>query len=263
LGRSPSTVGTRVSPGPPYRSGRAGLPHPAPASGDDVEALQRKGAPPVSGPGRLTCAGSDSVFGACLPCPDFPWPAPFPPSPPPREPQLPICSRTSQVLWSGLTSHGRSSWAYVLRLPQAPHRDFQWGVVRSPRFRCDASVHARGLRPRGVHEHLAIAVSVVWPSATATASAPQKKRFRGSMAGLHVPLSTLGVHPHERTPMTQGRDGSLLLSRTALSSATSHQLRWRISSPLKNPSVAMHGPSTRSLRCENLLYVKYSGVSAP
>jgi hypothetical protein len=38
LGRGTSTVGARVAPGPPYRSGRAELPHPAPALGSGAEA---------------------------------------------------------------------------------------------------------------------------------------------------------------------------------------------------------------------------------
>jgi hypothetical protein len=40
------------------------------------------------------------------------------------------------------------------------------------------------------------------------------------MAGLRFPLSTLHVQPRDCTRMTRGRDGSLRLSRRALSSPT-------------------------------------------
>jgi len=55
------------------------------------------------------------------------------------------------------------------------------------------------------------------------------------MAGLHVPLSTLGTGPRGQAPMTRGRDGSLLLPRTALSSATSHQLLLAHQQPVEEP----------------------------
>src|SRR5580704_18197911 len=42
---------------------------------------------------------------------------------------------------------------------------------------------------------------------------------RGSMAGLHTPLSTLHVRPHGRPRMTRGRCGSLLLHRNGLTSS--------------------------------------------
>ena len=45
-------------------------------------------------------------------------------------------------------------------------------------------------------------------------------QFRGSMAGLYVPLSTLHLHPYERRCMTRGRCGSLLLHRMKLSFTT-------------------------------------------
>ena len=59
-----------------------------------------------------------------------------------------------------------------------------------------------------------------------TASAPWKGTdFRGSMAGLHVPLSTLHLCPHGQRRMTRGRRGSLLLHRVALSSTTPCRFR--------------------------------------
>src|SRR5690606_17246904 len=49
---------------------------------------------------------------------------------------------------------------------------------------------------------------------------PECPRFRGSMAGLHAPLSTLHVQPHDCPRMTRGRCGSLLLHRNGLSPST-------------------------------------------
>jgi len=93
-----------IAHGPLSESGRAALPHPAPALGKDAEARY---------------AGARS-----------PWPVPFPPPPqrgflrlPPHEqgsvrgPRL--CPATSQVLWNCPPSHVRSSSAYVLRFPDA------------------------------------------------------------------------------------------------------------------------------------------------
>jgi len=58
------------------------------------------------------------------------------------------------------------------------------------------------------------------PSALCTASAPRIGLFRGSMAGLCVPLSTLRRSPHEQLRMTRGRCGSLLLHRKGLAPST-------------------------------------------
>jgi len=53
-----------------------------------------------------------------------------------------------------------------------------------------------------------------------TVSAPWSKVFRGSMAGLYMPLSTLQGWPHGQPHMTQGRYGSLNLYRMSLSFTT-------------------------------------------
>ena len=47
-----------------------------------------------------------------------------------------------------------------------------------------------------------------------------KNHFRGSMAGLCVPLSTLCCRPHGQLRMTRGRCGSLLLERRGLTPPT-------------------------------------------
>jgi hypothetical protein len=52
----------------------------------------------------------------------------------------------------------------------------------------------------------------VLPSANRTASAPSTMTFRGSMAGLHVPLPTLRLHPRGCRRTARGRCGSLFLT---------------------------------------------------
>src|SRR5271166_2996191 len=49
---------------------------------------------------------------------------------------------------------------------------------------------------------------------------PEAQRFRGSMAGLHVPLPTLRRRPRRRLRTAQGRCGSLPLHRGGLSPPT-------------------------------------------
>src|ERR1700716_209652 len=60
----------------------------------------------------------------------------------------------------------------------------------------------------------------VLPSAICTASAPRIGIFRGSMAGLCDPLSTLRRCPRGQLRMTRGRCGSLLLHRDGLAPST-------------------------------------------
>src|SRR5215813_7284314 len=60
----------------------------------------------------------------------------------------------------------------------------------------------------------------VLPSAICTAPAPRIGLFRGSMAGLCAPLSTLRRSPRGQLRMTRGRCGSLLLHRERLALST-------------------------------------------
>ena len=91
---------------------------------------------------------------------------------------------------------------------------------RSPGSRA-RSVHAcQGLRPRRVAWALAIARPCVLPSVNRTTSAPGSNFFRGSMAGLHVPLSTLHVAPRGTPRMTRGQCGSLCLHCKGLAPST-------------------------------------------
>src|SRR5437870_13741030 len=89
-------------------------------------------------------AGSGSRV--CRAWTSFPWPDPFPPPPPPRG--CPLCSAASPVLWIGPTSHGRSSSACVLRLPDtACFRRQPWDLPVPVQ---NVSERARGLRLRAV-----------------------------------------------------------------------------------------------------------------
>ena len=67
---------------------------------------------------------------------------------------------------------------------------------------------------------LAMTRSDVLPSTICTVSAPRIRLFRGSMAGLCAPLSTLRQYPHGYLRMTRGRCGSLLLHRDGLAPST-------------------------------------------
>src|SRR5215469_15249829 len=68
----------------------------------------------------------------------------------------------------------------------------------------------------------------VLPSAICTASAPRIGLFRGSMAGLCAPLSTLRRDPHGQLRMTRGRCGSLIL----------HRKRLALSTPCRSPGAS-------------------------
>src|SRR5215831_6516440 len=68
----------------------------------------------------------------------------------------------------------------------------------------------------------------VLPSAICTASAPRIGLFRGSMAGLCAPLSTLRRDPRGQLRMTRGRCGSLIL----------HRKRLALSTPCRSPGAS-------------------------
>jgi hypothetical protein len=66
-------------------------------------------------------------------------------------------------------------------------------------------------------------------------------QFRGSMAGLCAPLSTLRQYPHGHLRMTRGRCGSLLLHRDGLAPST----------PCRSPGALRH-PMNGHLRVRTL-----------
>jgi hypothetical protein len=72
------------------------------------------------------------------------------------------------------------------------------------------SAHARGLRPRQVRLRLAVTASTMSPAACAErVGTREKRRFRGSILCLHLPLSTLRRRRYRRLRMTRGQCGWL------------------------------------------------------
>ena len=123
---------------------------------------------------------------------------------------------------------------------------------RSPGSRTRSVRACQGLRPRRVARALAMARPCVLPSADRTASAPGSNFLRGSMAGLHVPLSTLRVAPRDATRMTRGQHGSLHLCCEGLAplapcrspgAPDSNLSRLSFRSGANNRLVAAHGLS--------------------
>src|ERR1700736_3894619 len=91
-----------------------------------------------------------------------------------------------------------------------------WSATRPPGSRTKSVCTCQGLRPRRVVGELAIARPFVWPSAYRTASAPGISTFSWINGWPARSLSTLHVRPRDRTRMTRGRCGSLLLHRNGL-----------------------------------------------
>jgi hypothetical protein len=153
---------------PPHRSGRAELPHPAPAlgmtssrrlrmkMGSSSSTLRMHSAPvEVPSPGSVS-----SGTGALA---HFPWLAAFPPSPPP----LVGCSGTSLVLCRHPTARHRSSAVCVLGLSaaaQAPPSLSAWAAAGSPDSRSECFRACLGSQtPQSLLRARTNALAV-WPS---------------------------------------------------------------------------------------------------
>ncbi len=198
-----------VTHGPLHRSGRAALPHPAPALGHGAQALL----PDAPAPARWT-RPPGSASGAYCTRASSPWPAPFPP-PPPR-PAARLCSAASQV-----SAGPPGSRAECFR----PCVGSQ--AARGPVASCDGDATDVAFRFQSERRHL-----------------DPSHQFRGSMASRGLPLSTLHRRPYGRQRMTRGRSGSLLLLRMALASTTSRcGSRARSESPLRSVTTASPIPA--------------------
>jgi hypothetical protein len=194
----------------------------------DVEMVEKRGEPLLSSCAlQLAVRGSapgsrasGSGSGACFAGPRFPWPLPL--APPPPQPAARLCSAASQLLWQSLTSPNRASVTTAPRLPTAdrqPSRAFgRSGDLPVPVQ--GACVHAR------FSDHAGLAKCSRWRSWTCRLPLhrqcrhPESVFYRGSMAGLHVPLPTLRRHPHECLRTAWGRCGPLLLHRSGLAPPT-------------------------------------------
>ena len=149
--------------------------------------------------------------------PRSPQPGPFPP-PPPRP----------WFLFGGFAgTTGLSDFPYpsISGVPpqrslNGPPGDHPGGRARNlPVLAHGDSAHARGLRPRGVRQQLAITLQAMLPSASVNSvGTPVKGISRLNNPACTYPLSTLRRRPHERRRMTRGHRGSLLLRRRALPS---------------------------------------------
>ena len=118
-----------------------------------------------------------------------------------------ICSPTSPLLRKGLTSPVRASLATAPRLPNADHMPKRsWAKLEISRFPNEMCINMPG--------------SLTTPSRGSTRyNALQRVAFRririrrhsglgffrGSMAGLSTPLSTLHDTPHDAARMTRGQ----------------------------------------------------------
>jgi len=147
--------------------------------------------------------------------PPSPWPVPFPPRPPLCASVLDTSrgSVVALVLWSGPTPCTRASRSCSCGgSPCGPGGDGPGRMQGLPGPVHNVSVHARGLRPRQVGPSLAITGWSVLPSACSERVGPrQKRRFRGSIPCLHIPLSTLHWHRYRCQRMTRGQRGWLTL----------------------------------------------------
>ena len=210
-----------VTHDPLHGSGRAALPHPALASGDDAKSPQGMSCllPHVLAPAHCArLAGSES--GARFAGAGSPWPVPFPPSASAAGcPALfgDFIGTTGLSDFLGSFIVGVRPWT-SRRVPPFHPRRANPGPPgsRAKCFRtCTGSATARD------------------PCASRDIDAPggafrlslQRRRpgpsfFRGSIPGPHVPLSTLRPSPYGNRRMTRGRCGSLALQRMTLSFTT-------------------------------------------
>jgi hypothetical protein len=106
------------------------------------------------------------------------------------------------------------------RLPDADRRRLPTVDREISRFPRKERLHMPGSLTTPGRPALAMTRSDVLPSTICTVSAPKIGLFRGSMAGLCAPLSTLRRDPRGPLRMTWGRCGSLLLHRKGLSPST-------------------------------------------
>ena len=179
-------VGAVVTHGPLHRSGREALSHPAPALGDDGEARE--------GAWMTDACGWQPLIHVLLHA-------------------LPRQTVSLAAAWTSRCGL-RLAW---------PQTNAGSPGSRAKRFRtCSGSLTARGPVASRAHD----------ASGVAFRSVPQRRHpgiavalatvrcFRGSIPGLHIPLSTLRPRPRGRRRMTRGRCGSLALHRMTLSFTT-------------------------------------------
>jgi hypothetical protein len=102
--------------------------------------------------------------------------------------------------------------------PAVPSTTDTCGISRFPRKEFPRMLRVSDCA--GSSGGLPIAPPSVWPSASHNSVGTPEGRFRSSMAGLRVPLSTLRLRPRGRRRMTRGQDDWLGLSCATLAFAT-------------------------------------------
>src|SRR5262245_26321394 len=162
-------------------------------------------------PSTPSAGGRSSPLGSL----GFTWLSPaFPPSCPFRSAMVPVsvspvfCSEASSVLRSSQTPCSVHRWLQSLDFPSRPSAPSASGGTQGlPVLAHDASTHARGLlvdRARSDRTS-PILVQPVLPSAPDTDTAPGSKTlFRGSIAGLRVPLSNASGTTSRSSPHDSG-----------------------------------------------------------
>ena len=192
-------VRSHVTPSTPGAA--FGLQRPnAARSRSTVDVVQERGEPrflvPVVLPGARGPAHWARSVRLCVRgafCwPRSPWPGPFPP-PPPHAASHGLVRRLRR--YYGPVRLPRPSIAGLRpwpsrRGPPATHAGGRHGISRFSRM--ESSVHAWGLRPRRVHQRLALSPPAVLPSASITQRRhPELRLISRLNTRLHVPLSTL------------------------------------------------------------------------
>ena len=159
--------------------------------------------------------GSESV--ACVTIPCSPWSRPLAPPTPPLLSQQQFCSQASQLLWPSLTSRVRASSATAPRLPDAG-QPITTGQTRDlPVPVQGACAHARFCDHAGSGGCSRLRARQYCLPQSGQCRHPVRKSYRGSMAGLCVPLSTLRHVPRDTPRMTRGQHDSLHLCCLGLS----------------------------------------------
>jgi len=233
LNVEPVAVGTALAGGPPHGSGRAELPHPALALGNNAKAHQRMR---MITPLTLSPAGcltyplrrAGHVFPAL--CPGHVTLKRLPLG---QSPFLHcLRSRTGgfvrqlrkyyeTVRLPVPVHHRRASLDFPMRPPSGGSHGISRFPLKVLTYMLRVSDRA-GSKSVSRYRRLQFCLPL-----SSTTSAPRSGhrlrdgvQFRGSIPGLHAPLSTLHPRPYARRYMTRGQCGSLLLHRMKLSFTT-------------------------------------------
>jgi len=149
------------------------------------------------------------VSGSWFTPPRSPWPAPFPPAAPPVPMGRPLFAGFLGTMKRSDSLHPCTT-VVPLGFTVRPWRSLARPEAGPPGFRTPCFGTCRGLRPRRVRLRLTIPASTVLPSACSErVGTRDKRRLRGSIFCLYLPLSTLRRRRYRRLRMTRGPCGWL------------------------------------------------------